>query len=108
MVTGSAGIDEFGVKLARLRRRAARHRRLLGTDPEAWQRWSGTMDEIEDVTDQIVRSPAGDLSDLAVKFRAVLWLIECNDSLLDSSDRRRLRRFGRELGQLAAGTDHRS
>jgi hypothetical protein len=30
-----------------------------------------------------------------------LWLIEVNESVLDSGDLRRLRRFGRELDLLA-------
>ena len=46
-------------------------------------------------------APAPDLASLAAKFRAILWLIEVNGSLLDQSDLARLRRFGRELSLLA-------
>lgn len=87
--------------LARLRRRAARQKRDIETSPAAWQRWSTTMDEIADLTQRLVAYPASDLQNLAAKFRTILWLIEVNESVLDSGDLRRLRRFGRELDLLA-------
>jgi hypothetical protein len=61
------------------------------------------MDEIASLTQRLVASPALDLDGLAVKFSAILWLIEVNESLLDSGDLRRLRRFGRDLSALADG-----
>lgn len=91
-------------ELSRLRRRAARQKHNIKSKPEAWQRWSATMDEIAGLTQRLVASPAPDLERLAAKFRAILWLIEVNESLLDSGDLRRLRRFGRDLSALA--NDH--
>jgi hypothetical protein len=66
------------------------------------------MEEIAVLTQQLVVRPADDLDDLAAKFSAILWLIEVNESLLDSGDLRRLRRFGRDLSVLAGGShEHR-
>jgi hypothetical protein len=90
-------------QLARLRRRAARQKRKIAASKEAWQAWSATMDEIAGLTQRLVASPAPDLESLAAKFRAILWLIEINESLLDSADLRRLRRFCRDLSVLAGG-----
>lgn len=59
------------------------------------------MDEIASLTQRLVARPADDLESLAAKFEAILWLIEINGSLLDSSDLRRLRRFGRDLTSLS-------
>jgi hypothetical protein len=61
------------------------------------------MDEIGDVTQRLVASPAPGTASLAAKFPAILWLIEINNSLLDTGDLRRLRRFSRELSLLARG-----
>ena len=61
------------------------------------------MDEIAGLTQRLVASPAPDLERLAAKFSAILRLIEFNESLLDSGDLRRLRRFGRDLSVLAGG-----
>jgi hypothetical protein len=94
-------IETLNRDLSRLRRRAARQRRN-STSADAWPQWSATMGEITDLTQHLVASPAPDLQDLAVKFRAILWLIEVNESLLDTGDLRRLRRFGRELSRLAS------
>ncbi len=91
------GIDELDREVSRLRRRAARQKRSIATDAEAWRRWSDTMDEIAALTDLLVASPAANIDSLAVKFRAIRWLIEVNESLLDHGDLRRLRRLGREL-----------
>jgi hypothetical protein len=97
-------IGALADELSRLRRRAARQKRSIASGPEAWQRWSGTMDEIVGLTQRLVASPAPDLDGLSAKFGAILWLIEVNESLLDSGDLRRLRRFGRDLSALAG--DH--
>jgi hypothetical protein len=93
-------VDALAQQLARLQRRAARQKRKVGSSPEAWQRWSATTDEIASLTQRLVASPAPDLEHLAVKFSAILWLIEVNESF-DSGDLRRLRRFGRNLSALA-------
>ena len=96
-------VDPLAQQLARLRRRAARQKRTIKSSPEAWQRWSATMDEIAGLTQRLVTSPAPDLERLAAKFSAILWLIEVNESLLDDGDMRRLRRFGRDLSVVAGG-----
>lgn len=41
------------------------------------------MNEIAVLTQRLVASPASDTADLAAKFRAILWLIEVNERLLD-------------------------
>lgn len=94
-------IGALSQDLSRLHRRAAREKREVQSSPAAWQKWSTTMDEITSLTRQLVASPAPDLQNVAAKFRAILWLIEINGSLLDTGDLRRLRRFGRELDLLA-------
>lgn len=90
-------------ELSRLRRRAARQKRRINVTADGWRQWSATMDEIAGLTARLVDSPAPDLQSLAAKFRAILWLIEFNESLLDSDDLRRLRRFGRDLSVFASG-----
>src|SRR5690606_8641757 len=88
--------------------RAARQKRNIKSGPEAWRAWSATMDEIGTRTQHLVARPADDLDGLAKTFKAILWLIEVNESLLDSGDLRRLRRFGRDLSVLAGGShEHR-
>jgi hypothetical protein len=104
MVQGSgsgAGIGELDRELSRLRRRAARQRQSIETSSQAWQQWSSTMDEIASIIEQLVASPAPNVESIATKFHAILWLIEVNESLLDTGDIRRLRRFGRDLRHLA-------
>jgi hypothetical protein len=61
------------------------------------------MEEIASLTVLLVARPADDLENLTAKFKAILWLIEINESLLDSGDLKRLRRFGRDLCVLAGG-----
>jgi len=90
-------------ELVRLRRRATRQKRTIKSGSDAWQEWSATMDEIANLTRRLVARPAHDIGSLAAKFKAILWLIEVNESLLDSGDLRRLRRLGRELAILADG-----
>ena len=96
--------EALAQELARLRRRAVRQTRNINSGADAWQRWSATMSEIATLTQRLVARPADDLESLAAKFKAILWLIEVNGSLLDNGDLRRLRRFGRDLalfsGQL--------
>jgi hypothetical protein len=90
-------------ELARLRRRAARQKRKIKSGSHAWQKWSATMEKIASLTQRLVARPAVGLEGLDAKFKAILWLIELNESLLDTGDLRRLRRFGRDLSSLAAG-----
>lgn len=98
---GEMDTGDLAQELARLRRGAARRKRNIEASPDAWQDWSATMDEIAILTQRLVVRPADNLEDLAAKFTAILWLIEVNESLLDSGDLRRLRRFGRDLSALA-------
>jgi hypothetical protein len=105
---GEMDSGDLAQELGRLRRRATRQKRNIKASPDAWQDWSATMEEIAVLTQQLVVRPADDLDDLAAKFSAILWLIEVNESLLDSGDLRRLRRFGRDLSVLAGGShEHR-
>jgi hypothetical protein len=94
--------SQLDAELSRLRRRAARQKLMQDRSSAAWQDWSGTMNDIADVIDQMVASPARDITSLAAKFDAILWQIDVNDSLLDHGDLRRLKRFGRDL-RLVAG-----
>lgn len=96
-------IAALASQLSGLRRRAARQKRNIKSRPEEWREWSATMDEIAGLTQRLVASPTPDLASLAAKFRAILWLIDVNESLLDSGDLRRLRRFDRDLSVLASG-----
>jgi hypothetical protein len=96
-------MTELAGELSRLRRRAAWQKRGIATRPDAWRRWSSTMEEIATLIDRMVASPAPDASSLAAKFDAILWQIETNESLLDRGDLRRLRRFRRDL-RLVPGT----
>ena len=89
--------------LSRLRRRAARQKRNIKNGADGWQQWSVTIQEIAAVTQRLVSSPASDVADLSAKFHAILSLIEVNESMLDTCDLRRLRRFRRELDLLARG-----
>ena len=98
---GEIGIGPLTRELTRLRRRAARQKRRVKSSPEDWRKWSVTMEQIANLTQQLVGSPVDDLESLAAKFNAILWLIEVNESLLDRADMRRLRRFGRDLSALA-------
>ena len=97
-------ITELDAELLRLRRRAARQKQAIATRPDAWQHWSRTIGEIAALIEQMVASPAPDVSSLAAKFDAILWQIEINESLLDRGDLRRLRRFGRDLRLIAGRT----
>jgi hypothetical protein len=95
-------IREWADELSRLRRRAGRLKRGRGSSPPAWQRWSDEMEQAAHVVEQMARSIAPDISSLAMKFGAILWMIEADESLLDEGDLRRLRRFGRDLERLAS------
>ncbi|MEO7221635.1 MAG: hypothetical protein ABIY37_04110 [Devosia sp.] len=49
----------------------------------------------------IARLPATNLNGLAVKFDAIWWWLEQDDSVLDAAATRWLRRFGLALRRLA-------
>lgn len=106
-MTGDSEIDTGTLvrELARLRRRAARQKRKITSEPDAWRVWSATMEEIASLIVLLVARPADDLDSLAAKFDAILWLIKVNESLLDTGDLRRLRRFGRDLSLFSNSTD---
>ena len=67
----------------------------------AWSRWSATSDELADLVDAILRQPALALTDLAVKFDALSWLLLSDGSVLDHAAERQVRAFGRQLRRLA-------
>lgn len=102
MQGGGTEIEALKQDLVRLRRRAARHKRNIEASADGWRQWSTTMDEIVALTERLLASSAADLATITAKFRAILWLIEVNETLLDTGDLRRLRRFGRELDLLAS------
>lgn len=91
----------LNVELSRLRRRAARWKPRAGSSTTDWQAWSDTIDEIAGVIEKMVAAPDPDLPDLSLQFRAILWQIEINESLLDRGDARRLKLFRRNLERLA-------
>jgi hypothetical protein len=97
----NAALLALNDQFLRTKRRAARQKRRIGSDQQAWQRWSTTVDEAAQIVSRLASTPATSIEDLAIKFGAILWSIETNDSLLDSGDGRRLRAFGREFLRLA-------
>ena len=89
-------------QLRRLRRRADRQRRRIGSSSAAWQAWSTTIDEALAVVDRIARTPAHGLPGLAVKVCATVWfLLDASDAVLDDEGARQLRALGREVRRLA-------
>ena len=91
---------ELDEELSRLRRRAARQKRNIAVNTEAWQVWSNTIDEALRLVALIAAAHASAPRDLSRKFSAILWAIEVKDSLLDNADRRLLRVFDRDLRRL--------
>ena len=92
---------ELGDELLRLRARAARQKRRIASSSEAWAHWSATLNQAMNLVGRISATPATDFVGLAIKFDAILWAIEHNDSLLDLGDGRQLRQFARDLHRLA-------
>ena len=62
----------------------------------AWQRWSHAVSELESVAAAIAKTPAHNLADLLIKYRALRW------ALIDDTARRQVLAFGRALAALAA------
>ena len=100
---GETGTKALARELARLPRRAARQKRKIESGSDSWQEWSATMEEIVSPIQRLVVRPADHLESLAAKFKAILWLIEVDESLLDNDDLGRLGRFGRDLAVLNGG-----
>lgn len=73
----------------------------VGADA-AWARWSATVDELESVAAAIAKTPAHDLTDLAVKFRALRWALIDDNTIIDDTARRQVLAFGRAIAALAA------
>ena len=89
-------------QLRRLRRRADRQRRRIGSSSAAWQAWSTTIDEALGVVGRIARTPAHGLPGLAVKIYATVWfLLDASDAVLDDEGARQLRALSREVHRLA-------
>lgn len=87
--------------LRRVARRADRQRRGMQQTPEAWQRWSATIDEGDALAARIETAPVDDLAGLAVKFRAVLWRIRTDEGIImDEVLGRALQWFGRDVARL--------
>lgn len=78
--------------------------RELGYDA-VWKEWSETVAGGLDLAETIRRTPAVSVTDLAVKYRALLWELY-HDSMAETADPehvRLLKGFGRELDRLAGG-----
>ena len=65
------------------------------------QSWSDAVEEALAISESISRQHVHDLQELTVQFEATWWIVE-DDSILDDSARRWLRRFRRSLRQLAS------
>ena len=63
--------------------------------------WSATIGEALLVAHVIASSRANGIGGLIVKFDAVWWWLELDDSILDAQARRWLAGFGRSLRQTA-------
>jgi hypothetical protein len=59
------------------------------------------VDEALKIAEAISRQQPHDLADLVVQFESTWWWIVMDDSVLDGSSRRWLRRFRRGLRRLA-------
>jgi hypothetical protein len=89
--------------LDRQRRRVRRLRAKVrpGGDAAELARWSQAVSECANLCERIGKEPAHGLTGLAVKYRALLWLLIEDDVILDRAVRRRLLEFGSELDALA-------
>ena len=104
-------LTTLGRDLQHCRARAARLWRRYHAideqfDPEgsslAHRAWSKAVDEALSIADAISLEQATTLADLLVQFDAIWWWVVEDDSILDASARRWLRRFHRSLRELAA------
>ena len=66
--------------------------------------WSDAVDDALRVAEAISRERPRDLGELLIQFEATWWWLIEDDSVLDGTARRWLRRFRRSLRQLAAKT----
>ena len=68
----------------------------------AWQRWSNAVSELESVAAAIAKTPAHNLADLLVKYRALRWALIDDDTIIDDTAREQVLAFGRTLTALVA------
>ena len=98
----------LGRELRRSRSRASRLWRSYQTADEdaaitrAHQAWSDAVDDALQIAEAISLHQAHDLGALTIQFEAMWWWIVEDDSILDASARRWLRRFRRSLRLLEA------
>ena len=67
----------------------------------AWSRWSATADELAHNVESILSEPAQNVSDLAIKFEALAWLLLSDGAVVDQHAERQVRIFGRQLRRMA-------
>ena len=68
----------------------------------AWSRWSASSNELAELVEQIMSQPARSVSDLAIRFDALAWLLLGDGAVVDREAERHVRVFGRELRELGA------
>jgi hypothetical protein len=68
---------------------------------KAHQAWSDAIEDTLRIVEAISREQPRDLADLLIQYEAIWWWIVEDDSVLDTSTRRWLRRFRRALRSLA-------
>jgi len=101
-------------RLAALGREFDRRRRVAHRSWRAWQlnaghdevgrrpeAWSAAIDASLAVAEAISRTPADDLEGLLVKYEALWWWMNEDNSVLDASLKRWFSRFRRDLRRLA-------
>jgi hypothetical protein len=75
----------MGEQLERLRRRVRRLQRRVrpGDDQVSWARWSRSVAECEAIAEKIIAMKANGLRGVAIKYRALIWLLVDDDVLVD-------------------------